>query len=255
MALNDHELDLLRDRGYHVERGLFDAREIAELQAEADRLLARTDLISQDNARCRWQPHYETGELLFECFDPYFDISPLFAAYSKHPRLTGMVHKIYGEPGRVCHNQFIYKPPGSKGYDLHQDYVSWPIFPKSFHTVAIALDAADEETGCIEVYEGGHLGGLLTPADGEFHQLEPEHIAGKKCVRLELAPGDAAVFGCLLPHASGANRSKNRWRRTLFYCFNADSDGGEMRQAYYEYYTGWKRELAVKYGKPVLELR
>lgn len=253
--MNDSELQALGERGYHVERGLFNEAEVDLLRAEADRLLARKDLISQDNAHCRWQPHCETEELLFECFDPYFDISPLFAEYSQHPRLTDMVRKIYGEPGHVCHNQFIYKPPGSKGYTLHQDYVSWPIFPNSFHTVAIALDAADEETGCIEAYEGEHRRGLLTPEDGEFHQLKPEQFAGKQPVRLELAPGDAAVFGCLLPHVSSPNRSQDRWRRTLFYCFNAESDGGDMREAYYDYYAEWKRELAVKYGKPVLEFR
>jgi hypothetical protein len=253
--VTDTELQSLRERGYHVERALFDTREVAELRSEADRLLTRTDLISPDNARCRWQPHCETGEPLFECFDPYFDISPLFAEYSRHPRLRALMHKIYGEEGHVCHNQFIFKPPGSKGYDLHQDYVGWPIFPKSFHTVAIALDAADDETGCIEAYAGCHRDGLLTPADGHFHQLSAERFAGKPLERLELAPGDAAVFGCLLPHVSGPNRSPNRWRRTLFYCFNADSDGGDMRTEYYEYYHQWKREIAVHHGKPVLEFR
>jgi hypothetical protein len=253
--VTDAELQLLRDRGYHIERTLFDAREVAELQNESDRLLTRADLISQDNARCRWQPHHETGELLFECFDPYFDISPVFAEYSQHPRLRELMHKVYGEPGHVCHNQFIYKPPGSKGYDLHQDYVGWPIFPKSFHTVAIALDAADEETGSIEVYPGCHRDGLMTPDDGHFHHLSADQFAGKPLVRLDLNPGDAAVFGCLLPHVSGPNRSPNRWRRTLFYCFNADSDGGDMRARYYEYYHNWKRETAIEYGKPVLEFR
>ncbi len=253
--MTEADLQRLRERGYHIECGLFDSHEVAELRREADRLLTRTDLISRENARCRWQPHYETGEMLFECFDPYFDISPLFADYSQHPKLCKMVEQIYGEPGHVCHNQLIYKPPGSKGYDLHQDYVGWPIFPKSFHTVAIALDPNDEETGCIEAYPGCHKDGLLTPADGAFHHLSADQLAEKPCVRLELEPGDAAVFGCLLPHVSGPNRSHNRWRRTLFYCFNAASDGGEMRAAYYEYYQQWKRDLAVEYGKPVLEFR
>ncbi|HVX11778.1 MAG TPA: phytanoyl-CoA dioxygenase family protein [Pirellulales bacterium] len=253
--MTDADLQGLRERGYHIERGLFDRDEVAELQCEADRLLTLTDLISRDNARCRWQPHYESGEMLFECFDPYFDISPFFAEFSQHPKLLEMVYKIYGEPGHVCHNQLIYKPPGSKGYDLHQDYIGWPIFPKSFHTVAIALDPSDEETGCIEAYAGCHQDGLLTPADNAFHHLSADRFVGKPCARLELEPGDAAVFGCLLPHVSGPNRSRDRWRRTLFYCFNAASDGGDMRLAYYEYYHQWKRDMAVEYGKPVLEFR
>lgn len=251
--MTDAEMQLLRERGYHIERKLFKTDEIAELRQEADRLLTRTDLISQKNARCRWQAHFETGEMLFECFDPVFDISPLFAYYSRHPRLCQTMHRVYGEPAHVCHNQFIYKPPGSKGYDLHQDYVGWPIFPKSFHTVAIALDVADEETGCIEAYVGCHRDGLLTPADGHFHHLTADQFADKPRLRLELQPGDAAVFGCWLPHVSAPNRSRDRWRRTLFYCFNAASDGGDIRQQYYDYYQEWKRETAVEYGRPVLD--
>lgn len=251
--MTEADVQFLSERGYHIERRLFSAREVAELRDEADRLLTRTDLISQQNARCRWQPHYETGEMLFECFDPYFDISPLFARFARHPRLCDMMHRVYGEPAHVCHNQFIYKPPGSKGYDLHQDFVAWAIFPKSFHTVAIALDAADDETGCIEVYAGCHRGGLLTPDDGHFHLLSPDGFADKPREPLKLMPGDAAVFGCLLPHVSGPNRSRDRWRRTLFYCFNAHSDGGDIRQQYYDYYQQWKRQMAVEHGQPVLD--
>jgi 2-aminoethylphosphonate dioxygenase len=247
------ELDAFQTQGFHIERGLFSEHELVLLRAEADRLLTRTDLISQQNSRCRWQPHLDSGEMLFECFDPYFDISPLFAKFAHHPRLREMMERIYGEPGHVCHNQFIYKPPGSKGYNLHQDYVSWPIFPKSFHTVAIALDPHDAETGCIQAYRGYHRNGLLTPADGEFHELTPDLFDPETVVPLELNSGDAAVFGCWLPHHSDGNRSHERWRRTLFYCWNADSDGGDMRVPYYEYYAGWKREMAAKWNKPVLE--
>lgn len=251
--MTDADLVSLRERGFHVERGMFRALEIAELRREADRLLARTDLISQNNARCRWQAHRVTGEMLFDCFDPVYDISPVFAEYGRHPRLLELMAKVYGEPGHVCHNQLIYKPPGAKGYDLHQDYVGWPIFPKSFHTVAIALDASDEATGCIEVYAGCHLDGPLTAADGEFHLLSADRFAGKTPERLKLSPGDAAVFGCWLPHVSAPNHSRHRWRRTLFYCFNADSDGGDIRLAYYEYYHRWQREQAALHGAPVLE--
>lgn len=248
-VLSARELSDFHERGYHIQRNLFDSNEVAELRREADRLLQRDDLISPDNMRCRWQPHYETGEMLFECFDPYFDLSPCFREYANHPHLTEMVRSLYGERGHVCHNQFIYKPPGSKGYSLHQDFIGWPIFPRSFMTVAIALDAADSETGCIEAFAGCHRAGYFGSADGEYHELSADQFDPNCLVRLELQPGDAAAFGCLLPHRSEPNTSPSRWRRTLFYCFNADSDGGEMREEYYSYYHNWKVENATQHGK------
>ena len=39
---------------------------------------ARADLIATENIRCRWQPHVQTQECLFECFDPVIDISPVW---------------------------------------------------------------------------------------------------------------------------------------------------------------------------------
>lgn len=247
------ELAAFHTEGYHVERGLFNTQELEIIRNEADRLLARTDLISEKNSRCRWNPHYETNEMLFDCFDPYFDLSPLLAEYAKHPRMNEMMRTIYGEPGHVCHNQLIFKQPGSKGYSLHQDYVSWPIFPKSFHTVAIALDGHDQQNGCIQAYRGYHRNRHLSPDDGAHHNLSPDMFDPASLTPLNLEPGDAVVFGCWLPHFSGNNQSRDRWRRTLFYCWNADSDGGEMREPYYEYYAGWKKEMAIQYGKPVLE--
>ena len=61
--------------GFLVVRQVFSAERIAELDAEAQRLQARTDLIDTNNIRCRWQNHVETGECRFDCFDPVIDLS------------------------------------------------------------------------------------------------------------------------------------------------------------------------------------
>ena len=90
---------------------------------------ARTDLIDTDNIRCRWQNHVETGECRFDCFDPVIDLSEACERAARDPRLLEIVGALYGEPACLFKDKLIFKPPGSPGYELHQDYISWKSFP------------------------------------------------------------------------------------------------------------------------------
>jgi hypothetical protein len=69
-----------------------------------------------------------------------------------------------------------------------------------------------------------------------------------RAVSLELQPGDVAFFGCFLPHASAPN-SSGRWRRLLYLSYNADSDGGDRREAHYREFLAWLRAKYAEYGK------
>ncbi len=145
-------------------------------------------------------------------------------------------------------DKLIFKPPGAKGYDLHQDFIAWPDFPRSFLTAVIALDGTDLENGCTVVYPGYHRQGCLSPEDGDYHPLPRELVDEAKAVPLVLEPGDVAIFGCFTPHGSAPNRSQ-RWRRQLYLSYNAFSDGGERRQKHYEEFHLWLRKKYAEYGK------
>jgi hypothetical protein len=248
LALTPSELAFYEDQGYLVLRGRF-AEDVGVLQAEADRLLARTELISKSNMRCRWLPHHTRGEYLFECYDPVVDLSPLFQRYSRDPRVIEPLRSIYGSEPRLRHDQLIYKPPGCGGYSLHQDFMGWPGYPRTFLTTIIALDTINAENGCIRLYPGAHKQGYLSTLDDEYHDIPAEKLAGVEPVELNLEPGDLAMFGCFTPHASGFNRSAERWRRQLFFCYNADADGGDARVAHYNYYHDWKLKKYAAHGK------
>jgi hypothetical protein len=128
------------DDGYVILRGLFYPVEMALASMEADRLLGHKELMVTENIRCRWQPHCDTGECLFETFDPFTDLSPALASLARDPRLLAAVGELYGEPAHLFKDKLIHKPPGAKGHDLHQDYIAWPSFPKSFVTAAVARE-------------------------------------------------------------------------------------------------------------------
>jgi hypothetical protein len=237
-----------QEQGYLILRGVFNDAEIAAVATEAEGLLGRTDLIASDNIRCRWQPHVESGECLFETFDPVIDIGPECARLAADSRIHDVLACLYGEEGFLFKDKLIFKPPGARGYDLHQDFISWQTFPRSFVTVLVAIDPARCDNGCTEVFPGYHHAGYLSPADGDYHPLPPETVDEARAVPLDLEPGDVAFFGCFTPHRSAPNRSP-RWRRQLYLSYNALSDGGERRTQHYQEFHHWLKGKYAEYGK------
>jgi hypothetical protein len=243
------------DDGFIVIRGLFDPAEVVAAGAEANELLRRhRDLIDTANLRCRWQPNVVTGECQFECFDPVIDLSPASHRLALDPRLLAALAGLYGEEACLFKDKLIYKPPGVKGYGLHQDWIGWPGFPRTFLTVLVPFDRADAGNGATEVFPGYHRNGSLTPEDGDYHELPAELIDESRGVILELDPGDVAVFGGFTPHRSAPNRS-DRWRRQLYLSYNKRSDGGQQRQKHYDEFHRWLHKKYGEYGKTGLYFR
>jgi ectoine hydroxylase-related dioxygenase (phytanoyl-CoA dioxygenase family) len=162
--------------------------------------------------------------------------------------LLEILAELYGEPARLFKDKLIFKPPGARGHELHQDFISWPNFPRSFVTAAIAIDPCNLANGCTVVYPGRHREGYLSPEDGDYHPLSPETIDESGAVALELQPGDVAFFGCFMPHRSAPNASPS-WRRLLYLSYNADSDGGDRREEHYREFLAWLRKKYAEYGK------
>jgi 2-aminoethylphosphonate dioxygenase len=248
------QIETYHETGYLVIRQLFKPHEIDQLDAAATRLLARTDLIDSNNLRCRFQPDENGGACLFETFDPVIDLCPQMAAVTADRRIHEILKRIYDGEGCLFKDKLIFKPPGAHGYRLHQDYIAWKDFPRSFITVLVAIDAADRENGCTVVYPGYHHQGCLTAEDGEFHELSPDMVDEARAVPLELQPGDVAFFGCFTPHYSASNRS-NRWRRQLYVSYTARRDGGDLRETHYGDFHAWLRVKYAEYGKPDVYFR
>jgi ectoine hydroxylase-related dioxygenase (phytanoyl-CoA dioxygenase family) len=248
IVLNDTQRVQYGRDGFVIVRGLLEAREIDELREEAGRLMQRKDLIDSDNIRCRWQNHVDTGECRFDCFDPVIDLSPSFERLARDPRILSAVSQLYGEAACLFKDKLIFKPPGARGYGLHQDYISWPSFPESFVTVIAAIDPAGANNGATEMFPGYHSLGTLSPRDGMYHELTADQVDLSRGVILELEPGDVAIFSGFTPHRSGPNRS-SEWRRLAYLSYNASSDGGEQREKHYAEFAEWLMERYAEYGK------
>lgn len=238
--------DYQRD-GFVTVRGVF-AAEAASLQSEAARLMTLTPLIDNNNIRCRWQDHAETGECRFDCFDPVIDLSPVCERIARSPLLLEMAGQLYGEPAHLFKDKLIFKPAGAKGYDMHQDFISFEGFPESFLTVIVAIDPSDATSGATEVFPGYHQQGCMSPRDGMYHPLKDDQVDRSKGVVLELQPGDVAFFSGFTPHCSAPNKSGHS-RRLLYLSYSAESDGGDLRASHYEFFHNWLQERYAEYGK------
>ena len=144
---------------------------------------------------------------------------------------------LYGEPAKLFKDKLIVKPSGAQGAACHQDWISWPGFPKSFLTVVLAIDPFRSENGGTQVFPGRHRSGYISTPDGQHHVLDPSGM-GMEPVLLELAPGDIAIFSAFTPHFSEANMS-DRPSRGYFLSYNAASDGCDQYAAHYEEFHQW----------------
>jgi ectoine hydroxylase-related dioxygenase (phytanoyl-CoA dioxygenase family) len=253
-ALSTEQREFYHEQGYVVLRDFFSRALLAEAAEEADVLLGRHDLIAVENLRCRFQTNVQTGACTFETFDPIVDLSPACAQIAGDAGLLAVLAVLYGEPACLFKDKLIFKPPGVKGYGLHQDWIAWPGFPRSFLTVLVPFERADAGNGCTEVFPGYHKNGTLSPEDGNYHELPLDCIDPSRGVLLEMEPGDVAIFGGFTPHRSEPNRSP-RWRRQLYLSYNKHSDGGPQREKHYEEFHRWLRVKYAEYGKHNLYFR
>jgi 2-aminoethylphosphonate dioxygenase len=236
--------------GFVIVRRLFEPGLIADASADADRVRAEhAALVNTKNVRCRWQDNVFTGECQFDAFDPIIDLSPVCRALAYDRRLFDLLADLYGGPACLFKDKLIYKLPGAKGYGLHQDWIAWgDTFPRSFLSVLVPLDTADEENGCTLVYPGCHHRGPLTPTDGTYRELPADTVDESTAVPLVLEPGDVAVFGGFTPHRSNPNLS-DRPRRQLYFSYTKESDGGELRERHYQDFHQWLYTKYAEYGK------
>lgn len=231
--LSTEQTQQYHKHGFLVLPGFFSTAEADALRAETDRLLSEcAPLIDERNLRCRFMRHHQTNEQLFEVFDPVNDLSPLCEQVTCNESLLAVLAELLGEPVSLFKEKLIFKLPGAKGYDLHQDIpLSWPGFPKTFTTVLMPIDESTTQNGCTEVFSGYHDAHLCD--DPAVYMLPDETVDDARRTMLALRPGDIAIFHGLTPHRSGPNTTSSM-RRAFYVSYNATSDGGDQRSQHYD---------------------
>ena len=104
-----------------------------------------------------------------------------------------------------------------------------PLAKTSYHAM-VSVDATTVRNGCLEMGVGRHQEGLFEMTADQV--LSESSIATVDWVLLETKAGDLVLFGSMIPHRSGPNRSQNA-RRAAYITYNAVSEG-TRRDDYYQ---------------------
>ncbi len=172
-----------------------------------------------------------------ETRSPYFQ-----SMYDKDPFRT-VAEQLIGRTVLPFNMHFFTKPPASSsGTPPHQDgYYFMLAEPMDTVTMWVALEAVDDENGCLHYIPGSHRGPLRghgTTGVVGFSQGLSEPVTEAQLslgISMPAQPGDMLVHKAKTIHWTPANRSAGRTRRAfgaVFYA--ADSIRDEpARQAYF----------------------
>lgn len=148
-------------------------------------------------------------------------------------RTLNLVSSLMGEQAAIFKEKINYKFPGGGGFKPHQDAPAFISFNQRFHiTMMVAIDECTLENGCLQVVKGGANKPVILPqeVDGSIKKEIAETL---QWTPIECKTGGIILFDSYLPHYSEANRS-NKPRRAIFITFSKFSEGGVMREAYYQ---------------------
>ena len=135
------------------------------------------------------------------------------------PRIAAHLQGFLGEQPLAVQTMLYFKPPGARGQALHQDQYFLRVQPGNCMAAWLALDACDEENGCMRVVPKTHDLPLLCAEKADISQSFTDVAVAlpdsAQAVPVVMQPGDVLFFNGMVIHGSYPNVSTNRFRRSL----------------------------------------
>ena len=204
---------------------------LGEADLDYDRMLMQLDSSdgAYDSAGVQTRGH--KGRTLNYRKIQLLERDPVFLAYMQLPIFEEAAKHFYGDiPVAAFRAMFMNKPAeGGTVLPLHQD--RWRALDRDPKlTIYTALDAADEENGCVEIIPStqhtllnpDHPSGFLTKDMEQEYESHPLRSA------LKLEAGEVVLLHPWMLHGSGVNPS-NLPRRAFSVCL---MDAGTMSLRY-----------------------
>ncbi len=210
----EQERQSFHNQGFVVVTQLLAREEFSELARNLDRYirevvptLPEADAFYQDRQRPETLKQLQHMEQ-----DDFFD------SYRNHPKWIELAEALLGESVAIQGPEWFNKPPGTEhSTPPHQDNYYFNLKPANVLTIWMAIEAVDEENGCLRYLPGSHTQGIrphqatqtLGFSQGVADYL-PEESEREAVVCLE--PGDVVVHHGNTIHSAQANRSATRHR-------------------------------------------
>lgn len=200
-ALTESQIKHFRERGFLTGLPVFDATEMARINAELPELL---NLLNVGESTKEIREWHETSLYLFElCMEP---------------RILDYVESLLGPNFYLwASNFFIKEPHTHETVGWHQDAYYWPLKPIESLTVWLAFDDVDEANGAMTVIPGSHRQNIVNHARKEGGTTSVLHLEAdvssfdlSTAERIPLKCGSISIHDDKLLHASPANPSDRR---------------------------------------------
>ncbi len=204
-------------RGYHIERGIFDAKETAAMVVHFMEMSKEKH--PGDFAGAAAKTRSDKPDPLAKYPRPInMHLWDEMTRELMHDqRLTQIASFLMQQNAVPIQTMVYYKPPGARGQSFHQDNLYLKQTP--LMGVWVALDRADAANGTMQMVRGSHLFGLLPcqTADTDVSFTDSETIIPPSLTfdLMELEAGDVVFFGGYTIHGSMPNTTTDRFRRAF----------------------------------------
>jgi ectoine hydroxylase-related dioxygenase (phytanoyl-CoA dioxygenase family) len=247
-VLNEAQIETFERDGYLIVENVLSVDELATSGSAVDAGVSR---------RSQWDDRNVEEKTLYEqsfvqcinLWEDHEDVRPL----TFHAGLGEMASDLLrAKAVRIWHDQALYKEPGGRVTDPHQDLPFWPIRPANQVTAWIAFDGSRREAGAMAYVPGSHAVGLKRFVD-ITHTLHPEpydvladpKIADIEPIWVEAPVGSVVFHHSLTVHLASPNESDSV-RRVFCIIYFAD---GCVRAAPWPHITVDRQGIEV--GEPV----
>ncbi len=167
-------------------------------------------------------------------------------------RLRMWTTALLGREPYAAQTMFYFKPPTARGQALHQDQTPLRVYPGTCLAAWMAVDACDEENGCLQIVPRTHELPRLCPIDADTTQSFSASTVplppGSQAVPVIMRPGDVVFFNGQVIHGSYPNTSATRFRRALIAHYVV-GEAEKVAEFYHPLLTFDGDEVALKHSE------
>lgn len=215
VPLPDYKLDYDHN-GWVLIPEFLDEPQMIELQDHLDRYVR--EMVPQLPSTHAFYQDLSRPETLKQM--QFMELDPFFQELPRRNNWRSLAETLVGEPVNPSIEWFNKPPKTHHITPPHQDNYYFCLRPANIATFWLALDAVDDENGCLRYVTGSHRGDIRPHQSTEVIGFSQgitdygEEDREREAV-IRMRPGDLAVHHGNLIHSANANRSQTRHRRAI----------------------------------------
>lgn len=215
LPLSAEKVNYYNDFGFVKIENVIDSEVLPEVRKiiQASVLLRK----GKDERELKDKSQYEQS--LLQCGFLSWDF-PAVKDFVFAKRFAGIIKDLMKvDHVRLWHDQALFKEPGGRITDAHQDCSYWPIAETQFTaTMWLALTDVPVEKGCLYFYPQTNDPNLKEYVDIFKNPHQPDHLNHKEKVFVPLKAGDATFHSGLTFHGAANNQTTEmREAMTIIY--------------------------------------